>query len=65
MSGFAPGDEKLVVKLREIGFAEGDEVELLATRLAGRRTALLPPQPHDDRAAQVARRRWSQVEFAE
>jgi ferrous iron transport protein A len=29
--GFAPlGDEKLVAKLREIGFAEGDEVELLA-----------------------------------
>lgn len=31
VTGFAPrGDEKLVAKLREIGFAEGDEVELLA-----------------------------------
>ena len=28
--GFASGDAKLVAKLREIGFAEGDEVELLA-----------------------------------
>lgn len=28
--GFASSDEKLVAKLREIGFAEGDEVELLA-----------------------------------
>lgn len=28
--GFGVGDEKLVAKLREIGFAEGDEVELLA-----------------------------------
>ena len=28
--GFAASDEKLVAKLREIGFAEGDEVELLA-----------------------------------
>lgn len=30
VSGFGMGDEKLVAKLREIGFAEGDEVELLA-----------------------------------
>ena len=30
VSGFGPGDETLVAKLREIGFAEGDEVELLA-----------------------------------
>ena len=30
MTGFANGDRKLVAKLREIGFAEGDEVELLA-----------------------------------
>jgi ferrous iron transport protein A len=29
VSGFAPGDDKLIAKLREIGFAEGDEVELL------------------------------------
>ena len=29
-SGFGPGDASLVAKLREIGFAEGDEVELLA-----------------------------------
>lgn len=29
VTGFAPRDEKLVAKLREIGFAEGDEVELL------------------------------------
>jgi len=29
VSGFAAGDEGLVAKLREIGFAEGDEVELL------------------------------------
>jgi ferrous iron transport protein A len=30
VAGFGPGDEKLIAKLREIGFAEGDEVELLA-----------------------------------
>jgi Fe2+ transport system protein FeoA len=30
VSGFAEGVDNLVVKLREIGFAEGDEVELLA-----------------------------------
>jgi ferrous iron transport protein A len=30
VSGFADSDAKLVAKLREIGFAEGDEVELLA-----------------------------------
>jgi ferrous iron transport protein A len=30
VTGFAPGDDVLVAKLREIGFAEGDEVELLA-----------------------------------
>ena len=30
VSGFGVGDESLVAKLREIGFAEGDEVELLA-----------------------------------
>ena len=30
VTGFASGDDKLVAKLREIGFAEGDEVELLA-----------------------------------
>lgn len=35
VSGFAPGHERLVVKLREIGFAEGDEVELLATGWLG------------------------------
>jgi ferrous iron transport protein A len=35
VSGFAVGDEKLVAKLREIGFAEGDEVELLATGWLG------------------------------
>lgn len=29
--GFAPGNEKLVALLREIGFAESDEVELLHT----------------------------------
>ncbi|HVY87316.1 MAG TPA: FeoA family protein [Hyphomonadaceae bacterium] len=29
VSGFANGDAKLIAKLREIGFAEGDEVELL------------------------------------
>ena len=27
--GFSAGDDALVAKLREIGFAEGDEVELL------------------------------------
>jgi ferrous iron transport protein A len=27
--GFGSGDPKLVAKLREVGFAEGDEVELL------------------------------------
>jgi ferrous iron transport protein A len=30
VAGFGEGDEKLIAKLREIGFAEGDEVELLA-----------------------------------
>jgi ferrous iron transport protein A len=30
VSGFMGGDSKLIAKLREIGFAEGDEVELLA-----------------------------------
>ena len=30
VTGFRPGDETLITKLREIGFAEGDEVELLA-----------------------------------
>ena len=35
VSGFSPGDERLVAKLREIGFAEGDEVELLATGWLG------------------------------
>lgn len=30
ISGFSPSEPKLVAKLREIGFAEGDEVELLA-----------------------------------
>ncbi|RYG36604.1 MAG: ferrous iron transport protein A [Burkholderiales bacterium] len=29
VAGFNAGDENLVAKLREIGFAEGDEVELL------------------------------------
>jgi ferrous iron transport protein A len=29
VSGFSDADPKLVAKLREIGFAEGDEVELL------------------------------------
>ena len=27
--GFGGGDDRLVAKLREVGFAEGDEVELL------------------------------------
>jgi ferrous iron transport protein A len=30
VTGFGLGDDSLVAKLREIGFAEGDEVELLA-----------------------------------
>jgi ferrous iron transport protein A len=30
ISGFGEGDASLIAKLREIGFAEGDEVELLA-----------------------------------
>jgi ferrous iron transport protein A len=30
VSGFTGIDAKLIAKLREIGFAEGDEVELLA-----------------------------------
>ncbi|MDZ4761398.1 MAG: FeoA family protein [Alphaproteobacteria bacterium] len=30
VAGFDGSDPKLVAKLREIGFAEGDEVELLA-----------------------------------
>jgi ferrous iron transport protein A len=29
VTGFADSDPRLVAKLREIGFAEGDEVELL------------------------------------
>jgi ferrous iron transport protein A len=35
VTGFATGDDKLVAKLREIGFAEGDEVELLAVGWLG------------------------------
>jgi ferrous iron transport protein A len=35
VSGFSHGDDKLVAKLREIGFAEGDEVELLAVGWLG------------------------------
>ena len=35
VAGFVGGDQKLVAKLREIGFAEGDEVELLATGWPG------------------------------
>jgi ferrous iron transport protein A len=35
VAGFASGDDKLVAKLREIGFAEGDEVELLAVGWLG------------------------------
>ena len=34
VTGFV-GDDKLVAKLREIGFAEGDEVELLAVGWLG------------------------------
>jgi ferrous iron transport protein A len=30
VAGFAEGSDGLVAKLREIGFAEGDEVELMA-----------------------------------
>ncbi len=30
VAGFGEGDPQLVAKLREVGFAEGDEVELLA-----------------------------------
>lgn len=29
IAGFAPGDASVIAKLREIGFAEGDEVELM------------------------------------
>lgn len=35
VTGFRNGDDRLVAKLREIGFAEGDEVELLATGWLG------------------------------
>lgn len=35
VTGFGTGDDSLVAKLREIGFAEGDEVELLATGWLG------------------------------
>ncbi len=35
VTGFTAGDAKLVAKLREIGFAEGDEVELLAVGWLG------------------------------
>lgn len=30
VAGFGEGDPQLIAKLREVGFAEGDEVELLA-----------------------------------
>ncbi len=30
IAGFGDGDATMIAKLREIGFAEGDEVELLA-----------------------------------
>lgn len=35
ITGFSDRDAELVVKLREIGFAEEDEVELLARGLIG------------------------------
>lgn len=35
--GFAEGNENLVARLREIGFAEQDEVELLYTGPLGRK----------------------------
>lgn len=35
--GFAEGNEDLVARLREIGFAEEDEVELLYTGPLGRK----------------------------
>ena len=35
VTGFSAGDQNLVNKLREIGFAEGDEVELLAAGWLG------------------------------
>jgi ferrous iron transport protein A len=35
VAGFTGADQKLVAKLREIGFAEGDEVELLAVGWLG------------------------------
>jgi len=33
--GFSSTDDAMVVKLREIGFAEGDEVEVLARGFVG------------------------------
>ena len=35
VSGFGAQDDAMVVKLREIGFAEGDEVEILGRGLLG------------------------------
>jgi Fe2+ transport system protein FeoA len=37
VAGFGEGDPQLIAKLREVGFAEGDEVELLGQGLARRR----------------------------
>ena len=36
VTGFSPGDNDLEIRLREIGFAEGDEVEIRHTGLFGR-----------------------------
>ena len=36
--GIVTADEDLAVKLREIGFSEGDEVEMLASGPFGKRT---------------------------
>ena len=36
VTGFASGDDDLVTRLREIGFAEGDSVEALHFGLFGR-----------------------------
>jgi ferrous iron transport protein A len=35
VSGFGTHDDAMVIKLREIGFAEGDEVEILGRGLLG------------------------------
>ena len=51
ISAIVSGDAELDAKLREIGFSEGDEVELLTRGPFAGQTPGRPHQPHHHRAA--------------